>query len=195
MGLWPDTVNGPEVVTWDGVRWRLHEDGYYRYSKRGVLHRFVYERAHGPIPDGWHVHHDDHNPLNNDPSNLVAKTPAQHWAEHHEERGPDWHRLGGAATWANATYREYFCKQCNEPFSSRAQQRPDCCSALCRERWYRAHRRGRTYEPYVCIVCGTKFQRLVRVRPAPSETCSRPCTARYVADIKTGRRPRPNSSG
>lgn len=195
MGLWPDTLNAPDVVTWDGNRWRLHADGYYRYSKRGLLHRAIYEKAHGPLADGLHVHHDDHNPLNNDPSNLVAKTPAEHWAEHHDERGAAWHSKGGHATWANAEYREYICKQCGKPFSSRNQAGAEICSVRCRERWYTAHKIGRSWEDHVCVVCGTGFKRKVRVRPAPSATCSRPCTARYVADIKTGRRPRPDSPG
>lgn len=57
------------------------------------LHREVYKREIGPIPDGFHVHHKDSDTSNNEPANLVALHPADHlehtragWAE----RGGTW---------------------------------------------------------------------------------------------------------
>lgn len=50
--------------------------GYYvvTSTKEGnhnkLLHRLVYEDAHGKIPDGYHVHHKDGNKINNVLSNL-----------------------------------------------------------------------------------------------------------------------------
>lgn len=63
----------------------------YRKTKvegRTVLvHRLVYERAHGPIPPGWVVHHIDHDKQNNDLTNLVAMSRADHSA-HHNDKHP-----------------------------------------------------------------------------------------------------------
>ena len=41
-------------------------------------HRVVYEKHHGPIPEGFHVHHRDENPRNNDPGNLELLSPGDH---------------------------------------------------------------------------------------------------------------------
>lgn len=38
------------------------------------LHRFVYELAHGPIPEGFHIDHIDQNKSNNFLSNLRVVT-------------------------------------------------------------------------------------------------------------------------
>jgi hypothetical protein len=51
-------------------------------TEERYVHRRVYEEHHGPIPEGWHVHHVDWDKRNNDPSNLVALTPAEHSAIH-----------------------------------------------------------------------------------------------------------------
>lgn len=51
-------------------------------GKTVSIHRHVWEEANGPIPDGWHVHHIDHDPLNNDLSNLVAMPAEEHRAHH-----------------------------------------------------------------------------------------------------------------
>jgi hypothetical protein len=45
----------------------------------------IWERDHGSLPKGSVVHHRDRDSLNDDPSNLVAMTRAEHAAEHREE--------------------------------------------------------------------------------------------------------------
>ena len=45
----------------------------------------VWERANGPLPRGMVVHHVDHNPLNDDISNLVALTRRDHALVHINE--------------------------------------------------------------------------------------------------------------
>lgn len=63
----------------------------YRKTKIGgktlQYHRLVWERAHGPIPDGLLVHHKDDSKRNNDLSNLELMTHAEHSA-HHNQRHP-----------------------------------------------------------------------------------------------------------
>jgi hypothetical protein len=49
-------------------------------------HRVIYEQHHGPIPDGWHVHHIDEDKTNNDPANLEALP----WPEHKRRHEGHW---------------------------------------------------------------------------------------------------------
>ena len=41
-------------------------------------HVLVWEKAHGPIPPGYQVHHKDENKLNNDLDNLELLDPLTH---------------------------------------------------------------------------------------------------------------------
>lgn len=80
-------------VEFGGRSYALDVDGYWKTAKvRGhkqrLLHRDIWEVAKGrPIPDGWHVHHDDENKANNDPTNLVAMPASKHAAHHAPDRG------------------------------------------------------------------------------------------------------------
>ncbi len=42
----------------------------------------VWEREHGPIPNGMIVHHDDRNTLNDNPLNLILLSRQDHFLEH-----------------------------------------------------------------------------------------------------------------
>lgn len=46
-------------------------------GKKVMLHRFLYEYVHGPIPDGMRVDHIDGNTMNNGAANLRICTVAQ----------------------------------------------------------------------------------------------------------------------
>lgn len=52
--------------------------------KEGIqaLHVEIYKDNFGPIPEGYHVHHKDGNPLNNAPENLECLTSSAHAKEH-----------------------------------------------------------------------------------------------------------------
>ena len=54
--------------------------GHFIYA-----HRFAYERAYGPIPEGWHCHHLCGNHRCIRPDHLEALSPEQHRALHAEE--------------------------------------------------------------------------------------------------------------
>ena len=51
-------------------------------SENVLLHRYVWEKYNGPIPEGYQVHHLDKNRLNFDISNLCI-IPASDHARHH----------------------------------------------------------------------------------------------------------------
>lgn len=173
-----------ESILIHGVHWHLRKDGYYQNKHRGLLHRFVWAQANGPIPTGMHVRHKNHNKQDNRAENLVLLRPGQHWAEHEDERGPDWHSKGGRATWAKIKPRPFTCERCGSGFESRStHQRPRFCSAACRDYASRAR------EQRVCSVCSAQFECPTR---NPARTCSRRCTSVY-AYTQRGKGVRPDS--
>jgi hypothetical protein len=81
----------PAKYTVDPVTgcWNWHlltEAGY----PVGRAHRRLWRQTHGPIPDGFHIHHVCRNRacVNPDPAHLEARAPRDHWAEHYlDENG------------------------------------------------------------------------------------------------------------
>jgi len=152
-----------ESVDLDGITFRLYGGrtyftGWDRNRKRSVaLHRYVYEKHHGPIPAGWHVHHIDGNARNNDPANLAAVDPHHHIAEHWVER--------------DAT-RAVRCDYCGREYvAGRSWGKLSWCSSACRDK---DRRQRATYgEARTCRVCGNEFT--VNDRRDIGTTCSRPC--------------------
>lgn len=66
---------------------KLSKYGYYWRTKSGrcvYLHREVYEKHYGPIPEGYIVHHKDGNKLNNSIDNLELMSRAEHASVHHK---------------------------------------------------------------------------------------------------------------
>lgn len=159
-----------ESVRYDGITWHAGPDGYYRSTGHGLLHRYMYVHEVGPIPAGMQVHHRNHDKRDNRVSNFVLLAPGQHWHEHGEERGEDWHRKGGRATWARAEYRDFTCQRCGELFRSRGTTGAQYCPGACRE----AAAPSRAQEQRVCSVCGDTFE---CQRRNPTRTCSRRCTS------------------
>lgn len=65
-------------------------------SKDGYVfeHRYVLWAA-GQDPRGFEVHHIDHNPRNNDLSNLQLLSPGEHQRVHHAKPGAVIHNQFG----------------------------------------------------------------------------------------------------
>jgi hypothetical protein len=79
-------VTRPSIV-FLGVRYFRKDNGHWRSSKTNdrpadELHRVVYQHCIGPIPAGFHIHHIDGNPDNNEPSNLEALSTVGHRHAH-----------------------------------------------------------------------------------------------------------------
>ena len=59
--------------------------GYYRLSDNKLLHRKIWEDFYGQkVPEGYVIHHKDHNPHNNCISNLELMSELEHTRHHHK---------------------------------------------------------------------------------------------------------------
>lgn len=80
----PKRISDTKQVWRGDAYWRC--GNYFSRPKRGggreYLHRRIYADWHGPIPEGWHVHHRDHDRSNNDPANLALLRGADHLSLH-----------------------------------------------------------------------------------------------------------------
>ena len=102
-----------ESIVFNGITFRRYPNSnsasdrnYYRADGRlhnhGIiyLHREIWKFHNGEIPEGYHVHHKDENPLNNDISNLELLVGHEHISQHvrknHMEvirpKAAEWHR-------------------------------------------------------------------------------------------------------
>lgn len=82
-------------------------------------HKLVWMLNNGAVPDGYVVHHIDHNKRNNDPSNLTLMTHAEH-SQHHNQKYD----------------RIKVCVVCDESFEPAAKHRgrQQTCSWACRNK-------------------------------------------------------------
>lgn len=67
------------------------------YGKR--MHTDVWRFYHWEIPEWHHIHHKDHNPINNDISNLECVEITQHLSEHWREKWKDENRAKRMRNW------------------------------------------------------------------------------------------------
>ena len=67
-------------VVFQGEKYTIKETGYYRRTRfpRNYLHRDVWEHHNGPIPEGFDIHHRDHDRANNRLENLELIDKAEH---------------------------------------------------------------------------------------------------------------------
>lgn len=72
---------------YNGVKFtRDEKTGYYLNSTLRIrMHRYVWVCEKGDIPEGYDVHHIDHDKSNNDISNLELLTKSEHKKKHFEE--------------------------------------------------------------------------------------------------------------
>lgn len=103
-------------------------------------HRYIWEQANGPIPDGYVIHHRDNNPAHNDLTNLELMSRATHAALH--STTGRWSRQHNCCIECGTTERAHaaygLCNTChNRRWRADQEQRP----------WSRKYER--------CIECGT----------------------------------------
>jgi hypothetical protein len=71
-------------IEFNGAKYTLRNTGYFGRTdgERTLLHRDMWEHAHGPIPNGWDVHHLDGNRLHNHLDNFECLSKAKHTRLH-----------------------------------------------------------------------------------------------------------------
>lgn len=89
----------------DGRWYRKWREPGSRKLHQQLEHRWVWEQSHGPIPDGYEVHHRDRNPLNNDLANLQLLTAAEH-DDYHQRLREDHRVVAGV--------EQRRCQRCDE---------------------------------------------------------------------------------
>ena len=152
----------------NGVTHRKNKDKHFTGGIK--LHRAVYEYFVGDIPDGYHVHHIDCNPANNNPNNLQCLAQAEHAKLHAEIAGtvPPLHKT---------IVRQ--CVNCGKEFTvAERANNSDCCSPSCRM----AQRFRNLREPRICQRCGKEF---VVYKYSTAQFCSDDCR---FADVQTVKR-------
>lgn len=72
------------VVEWRGRKFTRRENGYYAETtgNREYLHRAMWMEAHGPIPDGYEVHHRNGDKEINDLGNFELLSSVEHGKAH-----------------------------------------------------------------------------------------------------------------
>lgn len=179
--------------------------GYFRNRRGKLLHRAIYEAAHGPIESRIHVHHRDGDRSNNDLANLEALDIRDHMRLHMAER-PDvpghmarirpltvlWHRSPEGRAWHSEHSREafakrgsvdYTCQHCGGAYRSRHRGRARFCSNACRTG--SRYQSGVDDEDRNCSECGTVFR---CNRYKRKKTCSRACHGRAQSRTKASLR-------
>lgn len=204
-------MTGPKFIVIDGISFcRDDETGYYLNGTMGVrAHRYVYAKYHGPIPEGYHVHHKDEDKSNNDIDNLELMLAGDHltyhglknaanpeWLEwsrnnmatkarpaasewHGSEAGLAWHREHAKCSIMAIEPRDFVCEQCGTGFRTRPTGQNKFCSNACKS----AHRRVLAVDHVSrdCAFCGEAF---ARDKYRKTRTCSRSCTNRLRAREK-----------
>ena len=182
---------------------KYHFDGLYWVPGGGCaggrkrLHVAVWEASNGQVPEGYHVHHIDHDPHNNALANLECIDAGEHIryhganltdkqradrsarmdkirpltvAWHRSEEGRAWHSEHAKTTFKREP-RTLVCKNCQTSFTS-AGVRATFCSVACKA----AARRKRGVDDIEkqCCVCAKAFMasRYVKTRPYCSTDCS-----------------------
>ena len=192
----------------DGIRFSLDEKSLYYsgYSngEKTKLHRYIWEKYNGPIPEGYEIHHIDRNKLNNDISNLTILTTKDHHALHArlmtdeerersrkilEERARpkacEWHGSEEGRKWHSKHGKEVsehlhdvkikkICKCCGKEFYDNGFNSALFCSNNCKSKWRRDA--GLDNEKRTCIICGKEF---ITNKYSKAKACSPACTALY----------------
>ena len=200
-----------EVAIYKGKKYRRYPDSkrradrvYFKKScskqKNKYLHIQIYQDNYGDIPSNCHIHHKDHNPLNNDVSNLQLVKASKHLSEHAKEYhlcnkdlvkkklnsirelAAIWHGSEEGKKWHKEHYennKDKFhkkfkrkCFNCDIEHESCRKEGSSYCSNKCKS----AYRRKKGFDDITkqCEACKKQFtsNKYKRVK-----TCSRKCAA------------------
>jgi len=194
----------------DGFKFtRDKTTGYYLCTrkignKRPRLHVYVWEKANGPTPFGFDVHHIDENKENNALENLMLIPGKDHRSLHLSERmsNPElyaeqvnrldkirekasaWHKSSAGKEWHKLHYsmmgevmhkkRKTECVQCGKIFETKGHV-TKFCSVSCRNKWH--YYGDQDKEQRICVVCGKEFS---ANKWRDNKTCNRSCATKLA---------------
>lgn len=189
-----------KYIEYDGLLFcRDEKTGYYLNGTTGKrLHRYVWEKECGAIPDGYEIHHIDRDKGNNLIDNLCMLTHSGHKRMHSildpleatkEKRkenikkaqaaAVDWHKSEAGRTWHSQKSIEMYktmqevpftCINCGKEFLALPVGRHIYCSNACRSAARR--KRGDDNETRICPICGKEF---TANKYSETRFCSRKC--------------------
>ena len=192
-----------------GVRYYRKPTGYYKcdFKKHGgrYMHRVVWEHYRGPIPEDHEVHHLDHDPANNDISNLECVPAVRHRTYHGMLNGSDashmarirvfaakWHGSQVGREWhvehakrvaASLPLETHRCAWCDKEYEAKKGARKrGFCSMSCQGMARKAS--GVDDEDRVCIECNAGFRANKYSRVI---CCSRRCAGTVAARRRAAR--------
>jgi hypothetical protein len=117
---------------------KVYSESKGYYYRRVYLHIEVWENAHGPLPEGWVVHHINGNKGDNRLENLQGMPAKEHMRLHHAGMNYQTteHRVAVAKkNWARRKAgpgRNFICQWCGNKFISYAQHKSiRYCSKAC----------------------------------------------------------------
>ncbi len=184
-------------IVYKNRKFTLGSKGRYYFTKiKGVhwsLHRYKYTCEKGDIPEGWHIHHIDHNYANNDINNLQAIEPATHsqlhlpsketmekWQAAGIKQAPVWHASEEGNQWHKEHYdniKESFhgkilrtCEHCGKSVETIRKKARCYCSNNCKSAWRRKNKPDK--KTVECATCGKSFETL---KYLPNTYCSLDC--------------------
>ena len=145
-----------------------HKANDEHYNRNRGIHVDIWCYYHGDIPnDGtqYDVHHDDGNPANNAPNNLILLTRAEHAKIHATGRHTRGYKRIVKKT------KKYVCQNCGVEFVARANGARRYCSVKCR---IQAHNKRHVKNCRIfktCAFCGKSFPAI----KANAKYCSHVC--------------------
>src|SRR3990167_2384965 len=156
-----------ETVVYRGTKYhrypeaRRRSDRIYFRSRKGYLHRVMWEDAYGEIPSGHTIHHKDKDSSHNELSNFECKGNVLHLAEHNRERRYDLEHLANIEPLRVAGFKRWVST-------------PEGKTNLSK----RAKKQWQDKFPVIkkCYQCGQEYQTL---EPSHSKFCSSNCRASY----------------
>jgi len=177
---------------------------YYNSAKRIYLHRYLWEKENGSIPEGYEIHHKDGNSENNEIQNLELVSISHHKALHSELSWDDerrewarnnlaenarpaaslWHKSSEGREWHKKHYEttkdklhaeaEFKCEMCGDSFVTQVTGKNRFCSNKCKSKWRR--KSGVDDVTKVCGYCGNEYQ---SNKYSKSSFCSKSCSMKH----------------
>lgn len=173
--MFPNTIEKPKTIEFNGTRFQLMGRGKYYLSqsrsnegRKGAkgLHVAIYEHFNQvEVPKGNIVHHKDGNPFNNAPENLEMMTRQDHF-EHHKDDMMKYNQ--------SEKQKKHLAKV--RPKASEWHK-----SEKGRE-WHREQAKktilARKPKPFNCVTCDKYFESI----NSRAKFCSRKCESKWRYD-------------